>query len=353
MNNTYPIFIANDWTGVTRAERVAGEWQITRALGDTAIHCLASDPHRPGSVYAGTRSDGVLRSDNAGLNWSPAGLEGVPVKSLAFDPSRPGVLYAGAKPVSLYATHDEAESWQELPALRATRRWWWFSPADPPGTTPYVQAVTVSPGDPDVILAGIELGAVLRSEDGGRTWSNHRSGALRDCHSLKFHQTDPNRVFEGGGSGVGAAVSRDGGRTFSQPKAGLGRKYGWMIASDPEKPDVWYLSASDQPRLLRGEFVPPAHNDGDARAHLYRSAGGGPWEKLKGGLPDPLDYMAYALVPDPNRTGHLYAGLANGEVWFTADYGDSWERLPFNLGPIHRDLAIVFEGFPGKNLSEN
>jgi hypothetical protein len=335
------VFLSNDWTGATRAERVGGEWRVNQALGGIAIHCLADDPHRPGRVYAGTRSDGVLRSDNAGLDWEPTGLAGVPVKSLGFDPSRAGVVYAGAKPVSLYATYDDAATWTELPAMRKTRRWWWFSPADPPGTTPYVQAVTVSPGDPDVILAGIELGAVLRSEDGGRTWSNHLRGALRDCHSLKFHRTDPNWVYEGGGSGAGVAVSRDGGRTWSQPKAGLGRKYGWMVAADPVRPDVWYLSASDQPKLLRGEFVPPAHNDGDARTHIYRSTEGGPWVKLAGGLPDTLDYMAYALVPDPAQSGHLYAGLANGEVWFTEDYGDNWSKLPLSLGKIHRDMVVT------------
>ncbi|HUF37522.1 MAG TPA: hypothetical protein VMN57_03275 [Anaerolineales bacterium] len=338
---TSPIFLSNDWTGVTRAEQKAGEWHISNALEEAAVQCLAVDPHHPGRVYAGTRTHGLLRSENGGADWEPAGLEGVPVKSLAVDPTRPGVLYAGAKPVSLYASYDDTGTWQELPAMRKARRWWWFSPAELPEMTPYVQAITVSPGNPDVILAGIELGAVLRSEDGGRSWSSHLRGALRDCHSLKFHATDPDWAYEGGGSGAGVAVSRDGGRTWKQPKAGIGKKYGWMVAADPVEPDTWYLSASDMPNLLRAEFVPPAHNDGDARAHIYRSSGGGPWEKLSGGLPDPLDYMPYALVTDPQQSGHLYAGLANGEVWHTADFGDRWERLPFKLGGIHRDMVIL------------
>ena len=51
--------------------------------------------------------------------------------------------------------------------------------------------------------------------------------------------------------------------------------------------------------------------------------------------------MAYALIPDPNLTGHLYAGLANGDVWYTQDYGDSWNKLPFNLGGIHRSMIMI------------
>lgn len=336
------VIIANDWSGITRAERNEGEWRTARALGDVEVQCLAVDPHHPGRVYAGTRADGLLRSENGGRDWTPVGLKEIPVKALGFDPNRDGVIYAGSKPVSLYASFDDAATWQELPALRAARRWWWFSPAEPPGVAPYVQAITVSPANPDVILAGIELGAVLRSEDGGRTWSKHRKGALVDCHSLKFHASDPAWAYEGGGSGVGAAVSRDGGRTWSQPAEGLGRKYGWMVAADPVKPEVWYLSASNQPNFLRGEFAPPAHLDGAARGHLYRRTGEGPWTQLSGGLPEPLDFMAYALITDPEHTGHLYAGLANGEVWFSPDYGERWERLPFNLGAIHRDLVILF-----------
>jgi hypothetical protein len=68
--------------------------------------------------------------------------------------------------------------------------------------------------------------------------------------------------------------------------------------------------------------------------------GGAGWQKLAGGLPQPLDYMAYALVTDPQNSGHLYAGLSNGEVWFSADYGDAWEKLPLNLVGIRNMLLV-------------
>jgi hypothetical protein len=203
-----------------------------------------------------------------------------------------------------------------------------------------VQALAVSPQDPDILMAGIELGGVLRSADGGRTWSRHRRGAIRDCHSLKFHSTNGKWVYEGGGSGM--AFSRDSGVTWEKPKDGLGTKYGWMVAADPEKPEVYYLSASVMPSLLRREWEPPAHQDGDARTHIYRAVNGSPWIKLDGGLPQPLDYMAYALVTDPSATGHLYAGLANGDVWHSGDYGDTWTQLPLNLGSIHRTMIMLF-----------
>jgi len=49
----------------------------------------------------------------------------------------------------------------------------------------------------------------------------------------------------------------------------------------------------------------------------------------------------YALLTDPDAPGHLYAGLSNGNVWHSADYGDAWQKLPFNLKGIHRTMIAL------------
>ena len=54
------------------------------------------------------------------------------------------------------------------------------------------------------------------------------------------------------GRAVGTFVYGDGGVTWRQPRAGLGTKYGWMVAADALRPDVWYLSASGPPNPLKG-----------------------------------------------------------------------------------------------------
>ena len=48
-----------------------------------------------------------------------------------------------------------------------------------------------------------------------------------------------------------------------------------------------------------------------------------------------------ALVTLSGAPGHLYAGLVNGEVWHTADYGANWRQMPFNLGAVWFSLLIV------------
>lgn len=320
--------------GMTRAELGPGGAWRTQVVGHGYdVRCLAADPRGSGVIYAGTQGQGLLRSDDRGLSWEPSGLEDQVVKAIAVSPHDPDVVYAGTMPAYMYLSRDGGRSWRELEGFkRIPFRWLWFSPAESPWKA-YVHAIAISPTDPNVILAGIEFGAVVRSEDGGRTWSGHRKGAIRDCHSMTFHARSGDWVYEAGASFGAGAVSRDGGRRWRQIRKGLDRRYGWACAADPGKPEVWYISASTGPNK--------AHSWNDARAAIFRASGGSGWEKLSGGLPDPLNSLPATLLTDPAAPGHIYAGLSNGEVWFSQDYGDAWSRLAVDLKGIWHQLLML------------
>jgi len=322
--------------GIERGERAAqGEWNTERLIREYEVACLALDPDDPNVVYAGTKGRGIIRSDDGGRTWQPLGMEGHTVKAISVSPAQADRIFAGTRPAYLFMSDDKGHTWRELEAFRKIRgRWFWFSPADSPWTA-YVQAIAVSPSDPNVLLAGIELGAVVRSTDGGRTWSNHLRGSLRDCHSMRFHHSDGRWVYEAGGSGGGAAVSRDGGATWAKRTRGLDRSYGWACAADPGRPEVWYASLAPGPGK--------AHVNGKALAYIYRADGGAAWKRLSGGLPQPLTSMPYALLTDPDAPGHLYAGIGDGQVWHSPDYGESFQRLPVQLSGIHRSMVMLTE----------
>ena len=324
------IFIATTGQGLARAANTSGRWTVENVLPNQLIRCLAADPTQAAAAYAGTDQDGVLRTTDGGRTWQPAGLAGHAIRALAVSATQPGRVYAGTKPPGLFVSDDRGANWQELKSLRRQQAFWWFSPAEGSPFTPFVQGIVLAADDPLRLVVGIELGAVLRSLDGGQRWERHRPGSLRDCHSLAVHAEQPLWVYEAGGSGAGVAFSHDGGYSWRQPRHGLDRHYGWAVAVDPALPEVWYAS------LSRSAFK--AHSVGDAQAGIYRWAGAADWSKLTGGLPQPLNAMPYALLTDPAAPGHLYAGLSSGQVWFSPDYGDAWQPLPFNLGGIHRSL---------------
>jgi hypothetical protein len=209
----------------------------------------------------------------------------------------------------------------------------WFSPAEKPFTA-YIQGIALSPSDGDRIVAGVEAGATVFSSDGGATWTGHLRGSLRDCHSVVFHASDGDWVYEGGGSGGGAALSSDGGRNWSLAGEGLDRHYGWAATGDPADPAVWYVSVSPGPSK--------AHAGGSrsAEACIFRRDGSS-WRRLSGGLTQPMPHMPYALIADVETPGSLYAGMSNGDIWQSRDRGDNWQQLPVRLAAIHRALVML------------
>lgn len=126
----------------------------------------------------------------------------------------------------------------------------------------------------------------MRSTDRGASWDDHRPGAQRDVHSLAWHPRAPGRAYEAAGGG--AAWSQDGGDTWRPADDGRDRHYTWSVAVDPDDPDLSYVSASTGPRA--------AHGRGNPEARIFRRREESPWERVGGGLPEPLPAMPYALV---------------------------------------------------------
>jgi hypothetical protein len=327
------LLLATTRNGLARAACDRnGEWSVEHPLADQKPSCLALDPQQSQVIYAGTQENGVLRSDDQGKSWRSVGLSGHTVKSLAVSPHDSNLIYAGTKPALLFASRDGGMSWRELDGFRRIpNRWWWFSPAEPPDRRPYVLAIAPSPTEPEVLLAGVEFGAVVRSQDGGRIWSRHRRCALRDCHSLKFHTSNGSWVYEAGGTGGGASFSRDGGRSFQKAKRGLARHYGIVCAADPGKPEIWYVCVAPGPFNAFGK---------SPEIYLYRSTGGAGWQPI-GWAAHPLPVAPTALVTLSDAPGHLWAGLTNGDVWHSSDYGDTWQKMPFNLKGIWFSMLIL------------
>jgi photosystem II stability/assembly factor-like uncharacterized protein len=297
--------------GIVRLDEANGRWTAERSLDGSGAQCLAVDPRDPDVVYAGLRELGVRRSSDGGRSWADCELPEPAVFSLAIS-AADGSVYAGTEPSRLFHSTDGGASWVALDGLLdlPSRPTWSFPPRP---WTSHVRWVAPSPHDAGLLLAGIELGGLMRSTDGGATWEDHRPGAQRDVHQLAWHPRAPGRVYEAGGGG--AAFSVDGGASWRPADDGRDRHYTWSVAVDPDDPELWYVSAST------GPFA--AHGGGDPQARIYRRRGDEPWRALAGGLPEPLPAMAYALVAGDGR---LFAGLADGRLWESTDRGDSWRE---------------------------
>jgi photosystem II stability/assembly factor-like uncharacterized protein len=154
---------------------------------------------------------------------------------------------------------------------------------------------------------------VVRSTDGGETWQDQRPGAQADCHSLAAHRGDPGLLYEAAGGGF--AVSRDFGDSWEAADEGMGHRYAWGLAADAEDPHLVYASAASGPGR--------AHGGGFSGAAIYRRIADGRWEAVLEGLAA----FPYALCPDPEAPGTVYAGLGDGTILRSQDSGEGWEEF--------------------------
>jgi photosystem II stability/assembly factor-like uncharacterized protein len=180
-----------------------------------------------------------------------------------------------------------------------------------------VRWIAPSPHDPEVVLVGIELGGLMRTDDGGVSFSDHRPHAARDVHCLAWHPSAPGHAYEAGGDG--AAWSRDGGSSWDRADEGRDRRYAWALAVDPADPDRWFVSAAP------GPFQ--AHGTGASDSAVYRWEGAGPWRAVAG----PLDSHVYALA---TAHGWLFAGQGDGNLIQSEDGGESWAEVGERIGGL-------------------
>ena len=174
------------YTAAASAVAIVENGGVKLTLEERGAQCLAVDPNDPDTVYIGTSDEGLFRSSDGGRSWNRlAGVSHPRVTAIAISPVD-GALYAGTEPSSLFVSRDRGGSWRELEGLKSlpSASTWSFPPRP---WTSHVRSLALSPEDPNLIVAGIELGGVVRSTDGGESWQDQRPGAYADCHALATH----------------------------------------------------------------------------------------------------------------------------------------------------------------------
>ena len=100
--------------GLWRAQNQMTSWKpVSTEFGD--VTALAAHPDDNGRIFAGTRSGGVLVSEDGGASWAESGgsgLPGAPVTALAIAAGDPRRLYVAIEGDGLWTSADAGESWE-------------------------------------------------------------------------------------------------------------------------------------------------------------------------------------------------------------------------------------------------
>lgn len=302
-----------------RRERPGAPWhEAGRSLPEQQVNALTREPTR-GLLFAGTRDAGLLVSADDGRTWArrDQGIAQTRVWTVNYTQAGGQVkLYAGVEPAHLYVSDDLGERWTELPAMRdvPTVDKWFFPVAPNRG---HVKHVSFDPTDPATIYASIEVGGVLKSTDGGRSW-RELSGFYEDVHRVLPLASDPRHLYMATGEGL--YESFDAGETWAY----LGRSIEGIMYADPlivhpERESVLYFGgAMTNPRYWR-----------DTRATTSRFVktvdGGATWQVLGPGLPAPIPGSLEVLGMEVWPGGCcVVAATSEGAVFVSDDEGASW-----------------------------
>jgi photosystem II stability/assembly factor-like uncharacterized protein len=337
-------------------------WDVSGPhFGGWEIYHLKGSPADPQRLYA-SQSTGwfgqlIQRSSDGGETWEAVGnkfvYDGVPGTHQWYDGtphpwefarvwhlepslSDPDTVYAGVEDAALFRSIDGGQTWHELPGLRGHGSGSFWQPG---AGGMCLHTILLDPSAPERIFVAISAAGVFRTDDAGATWRPMNRGLHSEgipdphaevghcVHRIAMHQSRPGVLFMQKHWDV--MRSDDAGESWHEVSGNLPSDFGFPIDVHTHEPDTIYVV----PIKSDSEHYPP-----EGKLRVYRSrTGGNEWEALTKGLPQRHCYVNVlrdAMAVDALEPCGVYFGTTGGQVYASADAGDSWV-------PIVHDLPAV------------
>jgi photosystem II stability/assembly factor-like uncharacterized protein len=245
--------IAGTLAGVFRSRTGGRSWRRISAEDHPElrnVNSIAIDPEDPSTIYAGTwhlpwkTTDGgrTWRSIHAGI------INDSDIMTLTFDRRSPRTLYASACS-GIYRTKNAAGRWTKVRGI--------------PNSSRRTRAFAQDRFDPDTLFAGTTEG-LWATEDAGASWT------LRTARELVVNAllTQPDGSLLVGTDGAGVLRSVDGGRSWTDSNVGFSERFVSRVLFAPAGGRVVVGVTAD--RRHGGVFTAPSPE--------------GPWTRLAPGL---------------------------------------------------------------------
>lgn len=319
------------------------QWKLTGPhLGGWEIFSLCGDSQNE-RILAGTvhfsQGPTLRTSKDFGATWSevkvdPKFADGTKAELkhiwqiVPGHRSEPGTWYAGVDDAALFVSRDDGDTWRELTGLTShpTRPRWM------PGFGGLcLHSIVVDVENPRRLWVGISAVGVFRSDDAGETWKLCNEGLHnvapdfiqdpemgRCVHKMVGDPAKPGVLYLQFHGGV--FKSENAGNSWTRISGDLPHDFGFPMAVTARDLFVVPLLADDN------RVVP------DGALKVWRSRDRGrSWRAMTKGLPQKEHFVGVlrdAMTSDPLTPSGVYLGTTGGELFYSKDDGESWEKLP-------------------------
>ncbi len=258
---------------------------------------------------------------------------------------RNGIVYAGVDPGALFRSDDKGVHWQEVRSLteHPSRDQW-----TPGAGGLMVHSIAFDRTRPERMFVGISAAGVFRTDDGGKNWTPKNKGVRADFLPDNFPE-------------VGVCVhhmeihSSNPEILYQQNHCGVYRSENggddWIDISEG-LPSRFGFPIAVHPHDGDIIYVCPQESDefritpGGA-FRIFRSRDrGNTWEALTRGLPQSHAYqniLRAAMDTDAMDPAGVYVGTQGGQLLGSRDEGDHWQVLFNWLPPIYSVKASIVE----------
>ena len=211
-----------------------------------------------------------------------------------------------------------------------------------------LHTILIDPTNPQRIYIAISAAGCFRTDDGGKTWKPINRGLKSEyipdpnaeighcVHRIALHPSRPNVLFMQKHWDV--MRSDDAGDNWRKISGNLPSDFGFPIDVHAHEPETIYVV----PIKSDSEHYPP-----DGKLRVYRSRSGGhEWEPLTKGLPQQHCYVNVlrdAMAVDTLDECGVYFGTTGGQVYASADAGDTWTAIVRDLPPV---LSVEVQTLP-------
>jgi photosystem II stability/assembly factor-like uncharacterized protein len=356
---------------VLNADGKRERWEVSGPhFAGWEIYHVKGSPVQSDRLYASQTSGWfgqmLQRSDDGGNTWEAVGNEfnydGVPGTHQWYDGTQhpwefkrvwhlepsltdPDTVYAGVEDAALFKTMDGGRTWQEMPGLRSAKGNLW----QPGAGGMCLHTIILDPVNPDRIFIAISAAGAFRTDDGGKTWKPANRGLkspyelpdpdteVGHCvHRIAMHPSRPDVLFMQKHWDV--MRSDDAGESWQEVSGNLPSDFGFPIQVHAHEPETIYVV----PIKSDSEHFPP-----DAKLRVYRSrTGGNEWEALTQGLPQKdcyVNVLRDAMAIDSLAPCGVYFGTTGGQVYGSADNGDTWNAIVRDLPAV---LSVEVQTLP-------